>query len=350
MMEAEATLPETVPNISVVIPTFNRSADLIDTIRSILNQDFQRIEVIIVDNGPSTDDTYKKIKLILDDPRVRYFRTHLQGVTFGRNLGNSLAKGTLIIQMDDDVTLIDPKTLGIVNSLFKNSSLDILGVMELKNEEDFEIFMLKEGVSGNWICVDNVLADTGQIDFLYNISTGYENFLRMPKGIYRIDSFRSCFLAYKSSVLSKIGNWDLNYISVGSKMGIREETDLLIRAKRKGLNIYYTNLTGIWHRAGKRDSSLTRRQGGLGRVFYCASAHSYMVVKDMIEQGRLWNMVKWLPFQLFWGAAKNPGMITALRQGGPLACLMTFLGFWYGLMFGMFQERKLTLDVTEVIY
>ncbi len=57
-------------NISVIIPTYN-SAPLIErAIRSILEQTYKPLEIIVVDDG-STDNTRKVVKSI-GDPAVKY--------------------------------------------------------------------------------------------------------------------------------------------------------------------------------------------------------------------------------------------------------------------------------------
>jgi len=49
------------PLVSVIIPTYNRGKILSRTIRNVLNQNFNSLEVIIVDDG-STDNTYNIAK------------------------------------------------------------------------------------------------------------------------------------------------------------------------------------------------------------------------------------------------------------------------------------------------
>ena len=58
------------PKISVIIPTYNKSRFLIETVESVIDQTFSGYEVIVVDDG-STDDTRQVLKRYR--PRVRYF-------------------------------------------------------------------------------------------------------------------------------------------------------------------------------------------------------------------------------------------------------------------------------------
>ena len=62
------------PLVSLCIPTFNRASALRESWKDIAGQDYDRLEIIISDNG-STDDTEVVCRGLADaDPRVRYIR------------------------------------------------------------------------------------------------------------------------------------------------------------------------------------------------------------------------------------------------------------------------------------
>lgn len=61
------------PDISIVIPTFNRVGLLVKAIESVLVQDAPSFEVVISDNA-STDETESVVRRYCADPRVRYWR------------------------------------------------------------------------------------------------------------------------------------------------------------------------------------------------------------------------------------------------------------------------------------
>ena len=87
--------------ISVIIPTHNREEKLIRSLNSVLNQSYQDLEVIVVDDG-STDNTENAIKGI-KDKRVKYFKhkTNLGGGA-ARNTGIAKAHGDFIAFQDSD--------------------------------------------------------------------------------------------------------------------------------------------------------------------------------------------------------------------------------------------------------
>ena len=81
--------------ISIVIPCFNAGQFIRHTLESILKQDEEIAEIIIVDDG-STDDSASIIASIKDD-RILYIHQLNKGVSAARNRGLRLAKSGFII-------------------------------------------------------------------------------------------------------------------------------------------------------------------------------------------------------------------------------------------------------------
>jgi glycosyltransferase involved in cell wall biosynthesis len=89
------------PLVSVVIPTYNRSALLQETLASIRSQTFQDFDIIIVDNL-STDGTEAAVAA-LGEPRITYLRHANHGViAVNRNVGIRRAMGKFVAFCDDD--------------------------------------------------------------------------------------------------------------------------------------------------------------------------------------------------------------------------------------------------------
>ena len=87
--------------VSVVIPTRNRSALLAETLRSVLRQQRVDIEVIVVDEG-STDDTPRTLAAVTD-ARLRIIRHETpQGLSAARNHGALEGRGEWLAFVDDD--------------------------------------------------------------------------------------------------------------------------------------------------------------------------------------------------------------------------------------------------------
>jgi glycosyltransferase involved in cell wall biosynthesis len=87
------------PLVSAIIPTFNRMDTLTRSIRSVLDQTFKDIELIVVDDG-STDSTPELVRKI-SGSIVYLYQAH-QGVSSARNKGISASSGDLVAFLDSD--------------------------------------------------------------------------------------------------------------------------------------------------------------------------------------------------------------------------------------------------------
>ena len=88
-----------VPQVSVILPTYNRAWIVEEAVASVLEQTFPNFELIVVDDG-STDDTRARLERHGD--RIRYLYQRNQGVSAARNTGLQHAAGELIALLDSD--------------------------------------------------------------------------------------------------------------------------------------------------------------------------------------------------------------------------------------------------------
>lgn len=91
--------------VSVIIPFFNAENSLLGAVNSILNQSFQHVEVILIDDG--SEDQSSRIAERLEDPRIRLVKLEQNhGYLKAVNIGLGLAKGDFITFQDaDDLSL-----------------------------------------------------------------------------------------------------------------------------------------------------------------------------------------------------------------------------------------------------
>jgi len=87
--------------ISIIIPTYNRSGLIIRSIKSALNQTYQNIEIIVVDDG-STDNTKEILTNYVDKKKIRYFYQENQGPSAARNYAVKQSKGEYLAFLDSD--------------------------------------------------------------------------------------------------------------------------------------------------------------------------------------------------------------------------------------------------------
>lgn len=96
--------PATRPEISVVIPVFNRESTIERSIASVAAQSFSDIEIIVVDDG-SSDASHQIVeRLAALDSRIRIYRQSNQGAPAARNLGIKKANARYIAFLDSDDT------------------------------------------------------------------------------------------------------------------------------------------------------------------------------------------------------------------------------------------------------
>jgi len=93
------------PLVSICIPAYNSGKYIGETIDSLLNQSYQNLEIIVVDDG-STDGTCNVLKRI-QDQRLIYVTQENKGASAARNAAFRLSSGSFIKFMDAD-DLLNP--------------------------------------------------------------------------------------------------------------------------------------------------------------------------------------------------------------------------------------------------
>ena len=91
------------PLVSVVMSSFRPDESIFGSIRSILNQSWKSLELLVIDDasGPEYDEIYRRVARM--DVRIRLVRQKVNGGTYLiRNKAISLARGTFIGFQDDD--------------------------------------------------------------------------------------------------------------------------------------------------------------------------------------------------------------------------------------------------------
>lgn len=123
------------PNISVIIPTLNRSELLRKTIHSILSHDANNIqyEIIVIDNG-STDQTQDVVNSLKENENIRYYFVPEIGLHNGRHKGLEKARNDILVFCDDDIQVSD-KWLQGINKGFKNDNVVLVGGSNYPNFE-----------------------------------------------------------------------------------------------------------------------------------------------------------------------------------------------------------------------
>jgi glycosyltransferase involved in cell wall biosynthesis len=95
------------PLVSILIPLYNSEKYIAETIQSCLNQSYNNIEIIIVDDG-STDNSYKIAKSFENDT-IKVYKQENKGACAARNLAFEKSSGDYIQYLDADDILSSNK-------------------------------------------------------------------------------------------------------------------------------------------------------------------------------------------------------------------------------------------------
>jgi GT2 family glycosyltransferase len=94
--------------ISIIICTRDRTTGLRECLRTLQQVAYDPVEIVVVDNAPSSDATRQAVAAAAqDDPRIRYTCEPRPGLSRARNHGLALARFDLVAFTDDDA-LADP--------------------------------------------------------------------------------------------------------------------------------------------------------------------------------------------------------------------------------------------------
>ena len=89
------------PEVSVIIPLYNKKNTVSRAIESVILQDFPNFELIIIDDG-STDGGAELVVQKFDDPRIKMHSQSNAGPGAARNVGAALSRGRLLTFLDAD--------------------------------------------------------------------------------------------------------------------------------------------------------------------------------------------------------------------------------------------------------
>ncbi len=183
------------PQVTVVIPTYNRPEQLMHAVASVKRQQEVTFQIIIVDDA-SDEDLGPAFK---DDTSVTYIRNQTnKGGGYSRNRGLSLATGEYVNFLDDDDEFLDSKLQKQIAS-FETSEVPNLGlvachVRDLRSGEEIIVKnthrgnVFKESLSGysvkltpSMLFLTEAARKTGGFDESLPASQEYDFVIRLSK-------------------------------------------------------------------------------------------------------------------------------------------------------------------------
>lgn len=111
------------PLVSVIIPTYNHALYIVKAIESVLKQNYQPIEIVVVNDG-STDNTKEILSPYLS--KIKYIYQSNNGLSAARNTGIKNATGEYIALLDADDKWLPKKLTKQMGLFLKNPKLDLV--------------------------------------------------------------------------------------------------------------------------------------------------------------------------------------------------------------------------------
>jgi len=181
--------------ISIIIPVFNRSHLIEETLQSILTQDYKNWECILIDDG-STDSSVEVIQnFIKKDERFRFYRrpiTKKKGPSSCRNFGYKKSKGNWIKWFDSD-DILKSNALSTLIPFLNNNFDVVISSLEYVNYNKIKIDKKHCFLSDNLI--DDYLV--GNISFYVCTPTWNREFLEQSNQLFDEDIYN-------------LDDWDFN--------------------------------------------------------------------------------------------------------------------------------------------
>lgn len=248
--------------ITVVICTYNRSGYLNLCLQSFVKQtlDQKFFNIIVVDNN-SIDNTKKIVDKFLNILPVRYVFEKKQGASYARNKGTEYAKTKYIAYLDDDAQA-DKNLLNKACEIINNKKLNIFGG---------SIYPYYESKKPKWF------------------KDKYETRLSSKKsGYLNNNQFLSgSNLIIKKNIFVSLKGFKNNLGPKGKKFAYGEETDLIIRYRKKYKEpIYYDNRLIVYHLVPNRKMKISY----FIKSFFI-SGITYKIIKISNEKKKFLNKI-----------------------------------------------------------
>ena len=181
------------PIVTVYITNYNYSKYIKQAIDSVINQNFQNYELIIIDDG-STDNSKEIIESYKNHPKIHVLFQKNKGLNATNNVAIKMSKGKYIIRLDADDYLNENALLLMVNELEKNDEIglvfsdyylvDIDGsiIAEEKRHNFKKVSLLDQPAHGACTMIrKDVLKEIGGYSKEFSRQDGYELWIKVSK-------------------------------------------------------------------------------------------------------------------------------------------------------------------------
>jgi len=211
-------------SISVIIPTYNRPDFLPNTIKSLLEQDYENYEIIIVDNA-CLDETRKVVESFKNNKvPIIYINEPNIGLHNARHTGAKIAKGEIILYIDDDI-IADKNLLKEIAKFYLDQNVGCVGGRILPKWE------------------------VEPPEWIYLFPKWYLSILDDEEGPKEVKWIYGCNFSIRKSLLFDLGGFNPDAFGDKKKWWMRGdgEIGLLIKVHRAGKKVIYNPNAVAWH-------------------------------------------------------------------------------------------------------
>lgn len=110
--------------ISIIIPIHNTADYISDCLSSVLSQNYENFELLIIDDGSTDGSAEICEKFAESEPRIRLYKNENHGVSFSRNFGMEQSCGDYITFIDSDDT-VSPNYLSVLIDSLVSTGADM---------------------------------------------------------------------------------------------------------------------------------------------------------------------------------------------------------------------------------
>ncbi len=251
------------PLISIIIPMYNVQDYIEKCLKSVIEQTYTNIEVLIIDDG-SKDNSYNLAKQFLqNDNRIKIIQQENGGLSDARNTGIIKAKGDYLFFLDSD-DYIPPYCIEYLYDLISSNKTKIsIGAHTiLKNKKS-----IYKGIGKNQIKVYSQKEILKEILYDVNVDLSawaklykkelFKN-IKYPKGLCFEDTATTYKLLYLCDKVSVGGNsvyfYNIRQNSITTKSDFSKKIQLIENTKEMCSSILekypdledYTNKRIVW--------------------------------------------------------------------------------------------------------
>jgi GT2 family glycosyltransferase len=240
-------------SVSVVVCTRNRALALAECLASLARIRHGTLEFVIVDNAPADESTCRAvIEIAARDPRFKYVREPLPGLSRARNCGLAHTSGEIVAYTDDDVRVDELWVKGLLRGFTRHGNVGcVTGLVASASLERPAEQYFDGRVWWSSSCEATVYDGACERGGLYPYAAGAFG--------------TGANFAARADVLREIGAFDES-LGAGSRCDGGEDLDIFVRFIRAGYAIAYEPAALVWHehRAGRED--LRRQMYSYGKA------------------------------------------------------------------------------------